>query len=157
MKYVLFPLIMLFIPLMRLQAEKTEQTLLMIKPKAVQDHHVGEIISCVEKAGLNIAAIKLVQLTKAQALEFYKEHKGKPFYEDLSEFMSSGSIVVLILEGREAITKARELIGATDPSQAKPGTIRFAFAKSKQCNAVHGSDSPSAAKQEIAFFFEKKQ
>jgi nucleoside-diphosphate kinase len=139
------------------QQNKKEQTLSIIKPDAVKSNQIGEIVARFEKNGLRISAVKMTQLTKPQAMQFYLEHKGKPFYEDLSQFMSSGPIVVLVLEGDDAIKKNRDLMGATDPSQAKPGTIRSDFAKSKQSNAVHGSDSVESAKREISFFFKPQE
>jgi nucleoside-diphosphate kinase len=131
-----------------------EQTLAIIKPDAVEGHHIGDIISRYEKSPLQIKAIKMVQLSPERAKEFYAVHKDKPFYNDLVNFMSSGPIVAIVLEGDNAILKNRELIGTTDPTQATAGTIRKDFAQSKQKNAVHGSDSPEAAKVEIAFFFQ---
>lgn len=130
-----------------------EQTLSLIKPDATAAHHIGEIIATFENNGLNIAALKMVKLSETEAGEFYGEHKGKPFYEGLVKYMSSGPIVAIVLEGDNAILKNRELMGTTDPQQAAAGTIRARFAKSKSQNACHGSDSPAAAKREIAFFF----
>lgn len=132
---------------------KTEQTLSMIKPDGVANHHIGDVISHFEKNGLRIAALKMIQLTKERAGDFYIEHKGRPFYTALTEFMSSGPVVVMVLEGKDAIAKNRKLMGATDPKEAAKGTIRKKFAKSKSQNTVHGSDSPESAKREIAFFF----
>ncbi len=134
-----------------------EQTLSIIKPDAVRDNHIGEILARFEKNGLRIAAMKMTKLSPEQAKLFYIEHKGKPFYEDLASYMSSGPVVVSVLEGDGAIFKNREIMGATDPAQAKPGTIRKDFAKSKQSNAVHGSDSPESAKREISFFFKQDE
>lgn len=144
-----------------LQAENTQvskqQTLSIIKPDGVASHHIGDIIARFEKAGLKIAAIKMVHLTKEQAEQFYAVHKGKPFFNDLTTYMSSGPIVPIVLEGDNAIAKNRELMGATDPKQAAPGTIRADFAQSKSMNAVHGSDAPETAKEEIAFFFKPSE
>ena len=130
-----------------------EMTLSIIKPDSVADHRIGAIISRFEKEGLNIVAMKQVHLTQKQVEQFYAEHQGKPFYEKLTEYMSSGPIVALVLEGNNAIVKNRTLMGATDPKKAAPGTIRADFARSIDANAIHGSDSPDNAKREIAFFF----
>lgn len=158
MKKLFLTLLAVLLPLAAVNAVSTEQhnneqTLSIIKPDAVKDNHIGDIISKFEKNGLRIAAIKMVQLTKPQAMQFYLEHKERPFYQDLTNFMISGPVVVMILEGNNAIMKNREIMGATDPAKAKDGTIRKEFAKSMQINAVHGSDSPISAKREIAFFF----
>mgnify|MGYP000538285981 CR=1 FL=1 len=134
-----------------------EQTLSIIKPDAVRDNHVGAIIDRFEKNGLRIAAIKKVQLSKEKAGDFYAVHKGKPFYEDLTKFMSSGPVVVMVLDGPDAIQKNRKIMGATNFEKAEPGTIRKDFAKSMTENAVHGSDSSESAAQEITFFFEPNQ
>jgi len=130
-----------------------QQTLSIIKPEAVADHHIGEIIARFEKAGLQIAAIKKVKLSEERARAFYAVHKERPFYQTLTEYMASGPIVVMVLEGDNAISKNRELMGATDPQKATSGTIRKDFGQSITKNAVHGSDSPETARQEIAFFF----
>lgn len=130
-----------------------EQTLSIIKPDAVAGNHIGEIISRFEKAGLTISAIRMEKLTKDQAAKFYAVHKGRAFFPDLVSFMSSGPVVVMVLEGDNAIARNREIMGATDPAKAAKGTIRKDFAGSLTKNAVHGSDSPEAAKEEIAFFF----
>ena len=130
-----------------------ERTLSMIKPDAVKGNHIGDIISRFEKAGLHVVAIKMVHLTKEQASEFYKVHKDRPFYSTLVTFMSSGPALAIVLEGDNAIAKNRQLMGATDPTKADSGTIRKDFAQSTTYNAVHGSDSPESAKEEILFFF----
>lgn len=130
-----------------------QQTLSIIKPDAVSDNHIGEIIARFEKDGLRIGAMKMIQLNKQQAQDFYAVHKDKPFYPELVNFMTSGPIVVMVLEGQNAIARNRVIMGATDPAKAPPGTIRKDFAKSVGSNAVHGSDSPETAKTEIAFFF----
>ncbi len=130
-----------------------EQTLSMIKPDGVARGLIGEIIGRFEKAGLKIRAMKLLHLSKAQALQFYEVHKERPFYDSLTSFMSSGPIVAMILEGDNAIQVNRDLMGATDYRQAAPGTIRADFAKEIEANLVHGSDSPENAQIEIAFFF----
>lgn len=130
-----------------------QQTLSIIKPDAVAGNHIGEIISRFEKNGLHVANIKMVRLSKEQAQQFYAVHKERPFFEALTEFMSSGPIVAIVLEGPNAIAKNRELMGATDLKKAAPGTIRADFAQSVTQNAVHGSDSAETAKEEILFFF----
>ena len=130
-----------------------EQTLSMLKPDGVQRGLVGEIIGRFEKAGLKIRALKLLHLSKAQALQFYEVHKERPFYDSLTSFMSSGPIVAMILEGENAIQVNRDLMGATDFRKAAAGTIRADFAKEIEANLVHGSDSPENAQIEIAFFF----
>jgi nucleoside-diphosphate kinase len=130
-----------------------EQTLSLIKPDGVARGLIGEVIGRLEKRGLKIKALKMVQLSKAQALNFYQVHKERPFYQSLTTFMSSGPIVALILEGDQAVQVYRELMGATDYRQAAPGTIRADFAREIEANIVHGSDSPESAAGEIAFFF----
>lgn len=134
------------------EAQK-ERTLSIIKPDAVAANHIGGVLSKFEGAGLKIVELKMVTLTKKQAEEFYEIHKERPFYPALTEFMSSGPSVVMVLEGDNAVAKAREVMGATDPKKAAPGTIRAEFAESVTRNAVHGSDSLDNAKKEIAFFF----
>ncbi len=130
-----------------------EQTLSIIKPDAVSKNYIGEIVARFEKAGLKIAAQRMLQLSKAQAEGFYAEHKGRPFFDGLVEFMTSGPVVVQVLSGENAILLNRELMGATDPSKAAAGTIRADFAEAIDANAVHGSDSPTSAAREIAYFF----
>jgi nucleoside-diphosphate kinase len=130
-----------------------ERTLSIIKPDAVAKNIIGEIYSRFEKNGLRIIAARMMQLSKAQAEGFYAVHRERPFYKDLVEFMTSGPVVVQVLEGENAINKNRELMGATNPKDAAPGTIRADFATTVDENAVHGSDGPDTAKQEIAFFF----
>lgn len=130
-----------------------QKTLSIIKPDAVADNHIGQIIARLEMGGLKVAAIKMVLLTPQQAEQFYAVHKGRPFFKDLVTFMSSGPIVAMVLEGDNAVTKNREIMGATDPLKAAKGTIRADFAKSMGENAVHGSDSTENAKTEISFFF----
>lgn len=136
------------------EAASTQQTLSIIKPDAVAANHIGEIISRFEKAGLRIAALKMTALSKDKAQAFYAVHKDRPFFEELTTFMSSGPIVVMVLEGENAIAKNREIMGATDFKKAAPGTLRADFAQSVTKNAVHGSDSPETAKEEISFFFQ---
>ncbi len=134
-----------------------QQTLSIIKPDAVANNHIGAIIGRFEKAGLNIVAAKMMQLDSAMAGGFYAEHKERGFFKDLVSFMTSGPILVLVLSGENAITINRDLMGATDPQKAAAGTIRADFAKSIDENAVHGSDSESAAAREIAYFFDQAQ
>ena len=130
-----------------------ERTLSIVKPDAVAKNLIGEIYSRFEKGGLVIVAVKMVRLTPDAAGGFYAEHRGKPFYEPLIDYMCSGPIVVQVLEGRNAIAVNRRLMGATDPKQAAPGTIRADFAQSIDATAVHGSDSEASAEREIAYFF----
>ena len=130
-----------------------ERTLSIIKPDAVAKNVIGKIVSRFEAAGLKIVAAKLVQLSQADAEQFYAVHKERPFFKDLVSFMISGPVFVQALEGEDAITKNRDLMGATDPKKAAPGTIRADFADSIDANAVHGSDAPETAAAEIAFFF----
>lgn len=130
-----------------------ERTLSIIKPDAVAKNLIGGIYSEFEKAGLRIVAAKMVHLTKAQAQAFYAVHKDRPFYNDLVSFMISGPVMVQVLEGENAVAKHREVMGATDPKKAAPGTIRAQFASSIEENACHGSDSLDNAKTEVAFFF----
>jgi len=130
-----------------------EQTLSIIKPDAVSENHIGEIVGYFEKAGLNIVAQRMMQLSSAQAEGFYAEHKGRPFFEGLVKFMTSGPVVVQVLSGENAILANREIMGATDPAKAAPGTLRALFGKEIGSNAVHGSDSPTSAAREIAYFF----
>jgi nucleoside-diphosphate kinase len=130
-----------------------ERTLSIIKPDAVAKNVIGEIIARFEQAGLKIAAAKMVQLSREQAEGFYAEHKERPFFSALVEFMTSGPVVVQVLEGKNAIAKNRELMGATNPQEAEAGTIRADFAQSIDANAVHGSDSSTSAEREVAYFF----
>lgn len=131
-----------------------ERTLSIVKPDAVARNVIGEIISRFETAGLRVVAAKMTQLSADDAAGFYAEHKGKPFYEKLLDYMSSGPVVLQVLEGEDAIALNRRLMGATDPAKADPGTIRADFADSLDANAVHGSDSPTSAAREIAYFFD---
>ena len=130
-----------------------EQTLSIIKPDAVAKNVTGQINSRFEAVGLQIVAQKMLRLSDELAGGFYAEHKERPFYPDLVAFMTSGPVVVQVLEGEGAILKNRELMGATNPAEADTGTIRADFAKSIDANAVHGSDSPASAAREIAYFF----
>ena len=131
----------------------TQRTLSIIKPDAVAKNVIGQIISRFEENNLKVVAAKLITLSDSEAGGFYAEHKGKPFYDDLIEFMTSGPVFIQVLEGEDAISKNRELMGNTDPSKADPGTIRADFAQTIDANAVHGSDSEISAEREIAFFF----
>lgn len=130
-----------------------ERTLSIIKPDAVAKNAIGEIVARFEKAGLKIAAMQMKQLSQADAEGFYAEHKERPFFGDLVAFMTSGPVVVQVLEGENAIALNRELMGATNPQEAAEGTIRRDFAESIDANAVHGSDSATSAEREIAYFF----
>ena len=131
----------------------TERTLSMIKPNAVAAGNVGNILAHFEKAGIKIAALKMMHLSLREAEGFYAEHKGKPFFDELVAFMSSGPMCAMALEGEGVIEKNREIMGATDPSKAAPGTLRALYANSMTENAVHGSDSPESAAREIGYFF----
>lgn len=135
----------------------TEQTLSIIKPDAVSKNVIGKIISRFEESGLYLVAGKLVQLSDEMAAGFYAEHEGRPFYNDLKAFMTSGPVFVQVLEGEGAILKNRELMGNTNPQEADPGTIRADFAKSIDANAVHGSDSETSAIREINYFFKDEE
>ena len=130
-----------------------ERTLSIIKPDAVAKNVIGEIYARFEKAGLRVVAAKMAHLSRQDAEGFYAVHKGRPFFNDLVEFMSSGPVMIQVLEGENAILKNRDLMGATDPKKAAKGTIRADFAQSIDANAVHGSDAPETAKVEIAYFF----
>ncbi|OGI46358.1 MAG: nucleoside-diphosphate kinase [Candidatus Muproteobacteria bacterium RIFCSPHIGHO2_01_FULL_65_16] len=130
-----------------------ERTLSIIKPDAVAKNQIGEIVRRFERAGLRIVAAKMLQLTREQAQGFYAVHKERPFYNDLVTFMTSGPVLAQVLEGESAIARNRELMGATDPKKAAPGTIRADLATDVQENAVHGSDSQETAQFEINYFF----
>ncbi|RMF68437.1 MAG: nucleoside-diphosphate kinase [Alphaproteobacteria bacterium] len=130
-----------------------ERTLSIIKPDATRRNITGEIISMLEKAGLRVVAQKRIRLTRRQAEEFYAVHRERPFFSSLVEFMTSGPVVVQVLEGENAIQRNRDIMGATDPAKAAEGTIRKRFAESIEANSVHGSDSPENAAREIRFFF----
>jgi nucleoside-diphosphate kinase len=134
-----------------------ERTISIIKPDAVAKNVIGEIYSRFEKAGLTIVAAKMAHLSREQAEGFYAVHKERPFFKDLVAFMISGPVMIQVLEGEDAVAKNRELMGATNPAQAAPGTIRADFAASIDENAVHGSDAPETAAQEIAFFFKAEE
>ena len=134
-----------------------QQTLSIIKPDAVKKNVVGKILARFEENGLFIIASKFIFLTEERAKEFYKIHEDRPFYNDLVEFMTSGPVIVSVLEGNDAVAKNREIMGATNPAEAKDGTIRKDFADSIEANAVHGSDSHENAIQEVIFFFKGKR
>ena len=134
-----------------------ERTLSIIKPDAVAKNVVGQIYARFEAAGLRVVAARMMRLSRDEAENFYGVHKGRPFFKDLVEFMISGPVMVQVLEGENAVLKNRELMGATDPKKAAPGTIRASFADSIDANAVHGSDAPETAQAEIAFFFSGMQ
>ena len=134
-----------------------ERTLSIIKPDATRRNLTGQINACFEKAGLRIVAQKRLQLTEADAKKFYAVHKDRPFYGELCDFMTSGPVVVQVLEGKNAVAKNREIMGATNPAQAAKGTIREKFSESIEANSVHGSDSLENAKNEIAFFFSERE
>jgi len=131
----------------------TERTFSIIKPDAVAKNVIGAVTAKLEAGGLRVVASKMVRLTEAQAKAFYAVHRERPFYKDLVKFMTEGPVVVQVLEGESAIAKNREIMGATNPDKADPGTIRKEFATNIERNAVHGSDAPETAKEEIAFFF----
>ncbi len=134
-----------------------EQTLSIIKPDAVSANNIGAILSRFEKAGLKIVGAKMVHMSTEQAKAFYAVHAHRPFFQELVSFMIEGPVLVMVLEGDNAIAKNRELMGATNPKEAAAGTIRADFAKSIDKNAVHGSDSSETAKKEIAFFFKQQE
>ena len=135
----------------------TERTLSIIKPDAVSKNIIGKIISRFEDNGLHSVAGKLIQLDDEMASGFYAEHEGRPFFNDLKKFMTSGPVFVQVLEGEGAIQKNRELMGSTNPQEADPGTIRADFANSIDANAVHGSDSETSAVREINYFFKEEE
>ncbi len=134
-----------------------ERTLSIIKPNAVEDNNIGNIIAKFEKEGLRIAAAKLTQLSKEKAEGFYIEHKERPFFGSLVSFMTSAPVVLMVLEGENAVSKNRDIMGATNPSEAAEGTLRKLYAKSIEANAVHGSDSLASAEREVAYFFDKNE
>jgi nucleoside-diphosphate kinase len=134
-----------------------EQTLSIIKPDAVEQNMIGNIIEYFERAGLNVVAAKMLHLTVEQAKSFYEVHKDRPFFSELVEFMVSGPVVVMVLQGENAIARNRQIMGQTDPAKADPGTIRADFATSIDRNAVHGSDSKQTAEKEISFFFKSDE
>ena len=130
-----------------------ERTLSIVKPDGVQKHLIGEVIKRFEDHGLKVIGLKMISMNKKEAEGFYAVHQGKPFFDSVTTFMSSGPSIVMVLEGEGAIAKTRELMGATDPKQAKEGTLRRQFATNIERNIVHGSDGPDTAAFEIAYFF----
>jgi nucleoside-diphosphate kinase len=130
-----------------------ERTLSILKPDALESGAIGKILTKFEEAGLKPVAMRMLQLTRQQAEGFYAVHRERPFFKSLVQYMTSGPVIVQVLEGENAVAKNREVMGATNPANAAPGTIRKTFAKSIEANTVHGSDSPENAKTEIAFFF----
>ncbi len=130
-----------------------ERTLSIVKPDGVQKHLIGEVIKRFESHGLKVVGLKMIAMDKREADGFYDVHRGKPFFESLTTFMSSGPCVVMVLEGERAISKTRELMGATDPAKAQEGTLRRQYAGSIEKNIVHGSDGPETAASEIRYFF----
>ena len=135
----------------------TQRTLSIIKPDATSKNIIGKIIDRFEENGLKVVAGKLIHMDEAKAAGFYAEHDGKPFFSNLVEYMTSAPVFVQVLEGDNAVLKNRELMGATNPSEAEPGTIRADFAETIDANAVHGSDSPKSAAREISYFFDEKE
>ncbi|MDR3315364.1 MAG: nucleoside-diphosphate kinase [Coriobacteriales bacterium] len=131
----------------------SQRTYLMLKPDAVASGHIGEIIARFERVGLTIERLELTRVTAEQAAENYKEHEGKPFYEGLISYITSGSVVKMVISGSDAVAVARKLMGATNPKEAAPGTIRGDFGLVMDANVIHGSDSPESAEREIAIFF----
>jgi nucleoside-diphosphate kinase len=134
-----------------------ERTLSIIKPDATRRNITGKIIDKLEQAGLRVVAQRRIHMTRQQAESFYEVHKERPFYKSLCDFMTSGPVVVQVLEGESAVEKNREVMGATDPAKAAPGTIRAEFAESIEANSAHGSDSADNARREIAFFFKDEE
>lgn len=134
-----------------------EKTFSIIKPNAVLDNNIGKIIAHFEKEGLRIAACKFTHLSKTKAEGFYAEHKERPFFSSLVNFMTSGPVMLMVLEGENAVEKNRKIMGATNPANAEAGTLRKLYASSIEANAVHGSDSAAAAQREISYFFEKTE
>jgi nucleoside-diphosphate kinase len=134
-----------------------ERTLSIVKPDAVARNLIGEIYARFEKNGLRIVAARMIRMTPEQAGGFYAEHKERPFFNDLVRYMTSGPVVVQVLEGPDAVSRNRQLMGATNPKNAEPGTIRADFAESVEANAVHGSDSTTSAAREIAYFFRPEE
>lgn len=130
-----------------------ERTLFIVKPDAVERKLIGRILAHVEERDFRIAEARLAQLTREEAQTFYAEHHGKPFFHDLVEYMTSGPVLLTVLEKNGAIAGLREVVGATDPTQAAPGTIRQVFGRSKQLNSVHASDSPASSEREVKLFF----
>ncbi|MDI9347004.1 MAG: nucleoside-diphosphate kinase [Methylacidiphilales bacterium] len=133
------------------------RTLAILKPDAVRKKHIGDILAIIEKNNFQITALKMLHLSKPEAEGFYQEHEKRPFFTDLVKFMISGSIVVMVIEGESAFSRFRNLIGATNPKEAEPNTIRSMFATSIDENAIHGSDSEQSASREICYFFKEHE
>jgi nucleoside-diphosphate kinase len=131
----------------------SEKTYLMLKPDAVANRHIGEIIARIERVGLTIERLELARVTPEQAAQNYAEHEGKPFYDGLISYITSGPVVKLVVSGPDAVAVARKLMGATNPKEAAPGTIRGDFGLVMDANVIHGSDSPASAEREIGIFF----
>ena len=134
-----------------------ESTLSIVKPDGVKKNVIGDIVNRFERAGLKVVAMKMVSLTKGRAEGFYAVHSERPFFSDLTDFMSSGPVVVMVLSGEDAINRNREIMGATNPEEAAPGTIRKDHADSIDSNIVHGSDAPETARTEIDYFFDSSE
>ena len=134
-----------------------EKTLAIIKPDATERNLVGQILALLEDAEFQVRALRMMRLTEAQAREFYAVHEGRPFYEELVEFMTSGPVVPVLLERRDAVARLREVIGATDPAEAEEGTVRALYAESKGRNSIHASDAADTAAREIRFFFSEAE
>jgi nucleoside-diphosphate kinase len=134
-----------------------EMTFSMIKPSAVREEHTGAILNKIESSGLRIAALKMHKMTKEQAEEFYKEHKDRPFYQELVAFMTTGPVVAMVVEGENSVSRLRAIVGATNPAKAEAGTIRALFGKSITENAIHASDSQASSAREIPFFFQPSE
>jgi nucleoside-diphosphate kinase len=134
-----------------------EKTFSIIKPNAVEDNNIGNIIARFEKEGLKVAAAKFARLSKEKAEGFYIEHKERPFFNSLVNFMTSGPVLLMVLEGENAVDRNREIMGATNPEEAQENTLRKLYASSIEANAVHGSDSAQSADREISYFFEKSE
>ena len=134
-----------------------ERTLSMVKPDGVRDNLIGEVYRRFEKAGLSIVAARMLRLSQPEAERFYAVHRERPFFKDLVRYMTSGPVIVQVLEGKDAIARNRDIMGATDPHKAAPGTIRADLATSIEQNVVHGSDAPDSAAREIAFFFKSSE
>ena len=134
-----------------------ERTFVLIKPNAMEKQKAGAIIQKFQQEGLALVGLKMLEVSKEQCQKFYKEHREKPFFQELVDFISSASVLVMALQGPGAILKVREIMGDTDPKKAKPGTIRYEYGESIGKNAVHGSDSPESAKMELALFFSSQE
>ncbi len=157
MKKLAFAALLFAAPLLAAETDPVERTLSIVKPDAVASGHIGDILEYFEHDGLTIVGAKLIRLTPEQAKEFYSEHKERPFYKDLVIYMTSGPVLVQVLEGADAVARNRQIMGQTNPTQAQKGTIRRDFGTSIQRNAVHGSDSLKSAKREIDFFFKETE